>query len=81
MFELLSIFSNLFPLFKCSTNVLVYHLSYISHYHFHTFDICNKESYLSEHIFQGEVVQEELPRVHQSLVFRALNIRNATKIF
>lgn len=32
-------------------------------------------AYLSEHIFQGKVIQKQFPRIHQPLVFGALNIQ------
>lgn len=35
-------------------------------------DLTQRQPYLSEHIFQGEVIQEKLPGVHQSLVFGTL---------
>ena len=31
-----------------------------------------KTTYLSEHIFQGKVIQKQLPRIYQPLVFGAL---------
>lgn len=31
--------------------------------------------YLSEHIFQGKMIQKQFPRIHQPLVFGALNIK------
>ena len=33
-------------------------------------------TYLSEHVFQGEVIQKQLPRIRQPLVFGALKIQN-----
>lgn len=30
---------------------------------------------LSEHVFQGEVIKQQLPRIHQPLVFGALHTR------